>query len=114
MHEHPLASHPSFVLSGSHAASGKPSQDGILGLPRSLLAAGARSVLGCLCDAVDDSTGALITKYHMALAEEAARGSTRGHARALQAAMLAVRDAEGGKWAHPLFWAGFVLTGAAV
>jgi CHAT domain-containing protein len=27
--------------------------------------------------------------------------------------MLATRQADGGKWAHPAFWAGFALIGAA-
>ena len=108
LHELWLGSHPTVVLAGSHSASGRLSQDGVLGLPRAVLAAGARSVVACLWDAVDDATEALLTAFHAALAAD----PTTSQAQALRAACLAVRAADDGKWAHPLFWAGFTLTGA--
>ena len=34
-------------------------------------------------------------------------------AEALRSAMQQVREAEGGRWRHPLYWAGFTLTGVS-
>ena len=40
-------------------------------------------------------------------------GPPISQAEALRQAMLVTRQADGGKWAHPAFWAGFGLIGAA-
>ena len=76
-------------------------------MPRAFLAAGARSVLGCMWDAVDEPATAMMAKFYNVL--RSAPETTQ--AEALRAAMLAVRKND--KWAHPLFWAGYALTGVS-
>jgi len=100
-----LGSHPSVVLGGSHGGAGALSQDGVVGLPRAFLAAGAHSVLATLWDAIDEPTTSLLYHFHAQCANQV-------EAEALRAAVLLLREEEEGKWSHPLYWAGFVLTGA--
>jgi len=100
-----LRTHPDVVLGGSYGGTGALSQDGVLGLPRAFLAAGARSVLATLWDAVDEPTAELLKRYHA----NKAKGASG--AQALREAVLALREADNAKWRHPLYWAGFVLTG---
>lgn len=71
-----LRSHPTVVLSGSHAASGDLSHDAVLGMPRAFLAAGARSVLASMWDAVDEPASALVAKFYSVLQ---ARGGAHSH-----------------------------------
>lgn len=99
-----LRSHPEVVLGGSHSGNGPVSQDGVLGLPRAFLAAGARCVLASTFDAVDAPSAKLLQEYH------AARAAGAPPSRALQRAVLALREAEGSRWDHPVYWAGFFLT----
>ena len=79
----------------------------LLGLPRAFLAAGARSVLACMWDAADEPATALMAKFYSVL--RSAPETTQ--AEALRAAMRAVR--KNAKWRHPLFWAGYTLTGVS-
>mmetsp|Transcript_17158 Transcript_17158/g.28747 ORF Transcript_17158/g.28747 Transcript_17158/m.28747 type:complete len:951 (+) Transcript_17158:93-2945(+) len=99
-----LSSHPAVTLSGSHGGAGEFSQDGVISLPRAFLVAGARSVLANLWDAVDEPSTKLLASFYQQKRE-------KGQAAALQAAVLELCEAEGGKWKHPKFWAGFTLTG---
>ena len=102
-----LRAHPTVVLSGSHSAGGDLSHDGVLGLPRAFLAAGARSVVASMWDAADEPAAALMAKFYSVL--RASPETTQ--AEALRAAMRAVR--RNPKWRHPLFWAGYTLTGVS-
>jgi CHAT domain-containing protein len=100
-----LHGHPSIFLSGSHTAGGQLSHDGVLGLGRSFLAVGARSVLACAWDAADEPSALLAQAYYK---------ETQGTpARALRAAMRAVRTADAGRWDHPAFWSGWSLVGVS-
>jgi CHAT domain-containing protein len=102
-----LPTKPSVVLSCNYSAAGSITEDGILGLPRGFLAAGARSVLSTLWVAPDDSAIDLMKVWHA----EALNSSTSGsQAKALQTAMLAMM-ADGSQFSHPLHWAGYVLFG---
>ena len=62
-----LRTHPTVVLTGSHGASGDLSHDAVLGMPRAFLASGARSVLACMWDAVDEPSSALVAKFYATL-----------------------------------------------
>ena len=62
-----LRTHPTVVLTGSHGASGDLSHDYVLGMPRAFLASGARSVLACMWDAVDEPSSALVAKFYATL-----------------------------------------------
>jgi len=104
-----LEAHPTVVLSGSRCAYGEVSDDWVLGLPRTFLISGARSVVSSLWDAHDEATCALMTAFYAALRDT----PELPQAEALRVAMQRVRDEEGGRWRHPLFWAGFTLTGVA-
>jgi CHAT domain-containing protein len=101
-----LPAKPSVVLSCNYSAAGSITEDGILGLPRGFLAAGARSVLSTLWVAPDDTAGNLMTIWHTEAKNASAAGS---HAKALQAAMLKTMEAS--ETSHPLYWAGYVLFG---
>ena len=67
MSETLLGTHPTVVLTGSHGASGDLSHDWVLGMPRAFLASGARSVLACMWDAVDEPSSALVAKFYATL-----------------------------------------------
>jgi CHAT domain-containing protein len=101
-----LPAKPSVVLSCNYSAAGSITEDGILGLPRGFLAAGARSVLSTLWVAPEDSAASVMKTWH----EQAKNAYTEGsHAKALQKAMIQVM--EDSKFSHPLHWAGYVLFG---
>jgi len=101
-----LPAKPSVVLSCNYSAAGSITEDGILGLPRGFLAAGARSVLSTLWVVPDESNTGMMKVWHT----EAKKAGTEGsHAKALQTAML--KTMEDSKTAHPLYWAGYMLFG---
>lgn len=102
-----LGAHPTVVLSGSRCGYGEVSEDWLLGLPRTFLIAGARSVVSCLWDADDEATKALMGCFYSQLSAH----PRMTQAEALRLAMVEVRGRGEGEWAHPLFWAGFTLTG---
>lgn len=106
-HVHCLRLHakPTVVLSGSYTAAGSITEDGIVGLPRAFIAAGAKSVLATMWATTDDAAPLLQKKWHEALKE------CGSQSKALRKAMLALQDAEGGKFKHPVYWAGFTLLG---
>ena len=107
--ELPLLSYPTIVITGSHGAAGQLSQDGVLGIRRSFLAAGARSVLAAAWDTADEPTHILMKAFYAALTVE----SPPSQAQALRVAMRALRAADGGKWDHPAYWASWSVVGAA-
>ena len=74
--------------------------DELLGLIRGLLYAGAQSVILTLWDVADSSTAKLMERFYRLMQQH-------GKARALQAAMLEIRE----EYPHPYYWAPFVLIG---
>ncbi|MCJ7823630.1 MAG: CHAT domain-containing protein, partial [Anaerolineales bacterium] len=81
------------------------SGDELVGLSRAFLY-GSSSVVASLWSVDDQSTGAMMTSFYSYLVEG------RGKAEALQAAQKDVREnPDHPEWAHPYYWAAFVLNG---
>jgi CHAT domain-containing protein len=93
------------VLSGCQTALGKElSGEGLVGLTRGLMYAGARSVVASLWQVDDESTAELMKRFYRAMLKEGLRP-----AEALRLAQLEMsRDR---RWSAPFYWAGFVLQG---
>jgi CHAT domain-containing protein len=89
------------VLSGCSTGLGKVSGDGIVGLSRGLIYAGAPSVVVSQWDVSDLSTAYLMSRFYAGLA------AGRGKAQSLRAAQLATLD----RYPHPALWAAFQLMG---
>lgn len=89
------------VLSGCSTGLGKLSGEGLLGLSRGFLYAGAREILVSLWDVSDRGTAELMDAFY------AARAAGRSDPAALREAQLAIRA----RYPHPFFWAGFSLIG---
>ncbi|MGE0812655.1 MAG: CHAT domain-containing protein [Vicinamibacterales bacterium] len=89
------------VLSGCSTGLGRVSSDGIAGLTRAFLYAGARTIVTSLWDVSDDSTAFLMDRFYAGLQ------AGRSKASALRRAQLATRE----RYAHPGHWAAFQLTG---
>jgi CHAT domain-containing protein len=102
--------------------------EGVFGLQRAFMLAGARALVMSLWKVDDAATSALMSAYYARLS----RGEGRAEAlRQLQLAMIAGKvtdaalaarrgDAEAasvsgasGAWSHPYFWASFVMSGDA-
>ncbi len=95
------------VLSACRTALGRELRgEGLLGLTQAFLYAGAASVLVSLWDVDDRATAKLMELFYRQLLETGASPPA-----ALRAAQLALREVEGGRWAEPFYWAGFVLEG---
>ncbi len=93
------------VLSACRTALGEEVRgEGLVGLTRSFLDAGAQSVLVSLWEVDDQATAELMRHFYRGLLREG-----RSPAAALQAAQLAVAATAG--WDAPYFWAGFILQG---
>jgi hypothetical protein len=92
------------VLSACQTGLGQVSGDGVIGLARSFLVAGARSVVVSLWNVDDARTAELMVAFHR---EYLTRGADK--ASALRRAMLAMR-----RKGHtdPRLWASFLLVGA--
>jgi CHAT domain-containing protein len=75
--------------------------DELLGLVRGLLYAGAQGVLVTLWDVNDRSTAEFMKLFYQALK------ANRNKAQAVQQAMAEIRS----RYAHPYYWAPFVLVG---
>jgi CHAT domain-containing protein len=89
------------VLSACNTGLGSISSDGVIGLARAFVAAGAQSVVVSLWSVQDHPTAELMQDFYRRLA------TTRNKATALRQAMLATRA----KHPNPLSWAGFILVG---
>jgi CHAT domain-containing protein len=89
------------VLSGCSTGAGKLSGDGIVGLSRAVIYAGAPSVIVSQWDVSDRSTAYLMDRFYAALV------SGRDKATALRSAQLATLA----RHPHPALWAPFVLIG---
>ena len=95
------------TLSACETALGKERNgEGLLGLSRAFLHAGARSVLASLWKVEDESTAEFMRHVYRQLRDG------KSKAEALRAAQLAmIRDTAGGHAANPYHWAGFQLIG---
>jgi CHAT domain-containing protein/tetratricopeptide (TPR) repeat protein len=107
------------VLGACRSARGRISSDGIAGLTRAFMAAGAPSVIATLWDVSDETTARVVTRFFAAYTQGVSKD------RALRAAQLALlRDLRAGRMTrkageatltfpeHPHLWAGAVLIGA--
>ncbi len=94
-----------IVLSACSTAEGRIIRgEGTISLARSVLAAGARQAVVSLWQVPEDSTAALMMRFHEAMVLEGL-----SPAAALRSAQLSIRAREG--WENPSHWAGFILIG---
>ena len=91
------------VLSCCHSAQGKISSEGVVGMARAFLFAGARSVLATLWAIDDEATMMFMKSFYQQL------GSGESASVALQRAMKCLRDSH--DFSAPRYWAPFVLIG---
>lgn len=91
------------VLSACSSSCGTVSADGVVGLTRSFLAAGASSVLGSLWNIDDDGTRVFMKSFYNHLMGE----SPKPACQALQATMCDMIEANQAPWK----WAPFILSG---
>jgi CHAT domain-containing protein len=89
------------VLSGGDTAIGKVTNDGVIGLSRSFLTAGATSVIGSLWCVSDMATAFLMTEFYQELSKNPDKAA------ALRQAMLITMK----KYPNPINWAAFTLIG---
>ena len=90
------------------AADGTPGAEGLSGLAKSFIYAGSRSLLVSHWPIASEATVPLTTW----MLHEYATQPAAGKAAALRKAMLALMDTPGHpEYAHPFFWAPFVLVG---
>jgi len=90
------------VLSACQTARGTlEKSEGVLGLPRSFFYSGARSVVSSLWDVSDKSTAEFMENFYHFLSEG------KPKIEALQLAKIKMLK----KYAHPHYWAAFVLNG---
>jgi hypothetical protein len=93
------------VLSACQTALGKEMRrEGMLGLTRAFELAGAKSVVSSLWKVDDRATAELMKRFYAAMFQENLAPDA-----ALQAAQGKLRGTS--RWAHPFYWAGFVLEG---
>ena len=91
------------VLSCSHSGQGKVSSEGVVGMARAFLFAGARSVVASLWAIDDEATMMFMKSFYQQL------GSGKSASVALQKAMKCLRDSQ--DFSAPKYWAPFVLMG---
>ena len=91
------------VLSCPHSGQGKVSSEGVVGMARAFLFAGARSVLATLWAIDDEATMMFMKSFYQQL------GSGESASVALQRAMKCLRDSH--DFSAPKYWAPFVLIG---
>ncbi|XP_028518537.1 tetratricopeptide repeat protein 28-like, partial [Exaiptasia diaphana] len=91
------------VLSCCHTGRGEIKSEGVVGMTRAFLAAGARSVVASLWAIADEATMLFMVKFysHLKNGESASRS--------LQQAMKEMRETE--KYKEPKYWAAFFLIG---
>ena len=91
------------VLSYNHSGQGPVSSEGVVGMARAFLFAGARSVLATLWAIDDEATMMFMKSFYQQLA------SGESASVALQRAMKCLRDSQ--DYSAPKYWAPFVLIG---
>jgi CHAT domain-containing protein len=110
------------TLAGCSTALGQDvGGEGFVGLTDAFLRAGARTLLMSMWDVDDEASALLLTRFYQNLAGAYAevragrRGEPMPKAEALQEAehwLRTYRDASGRRpFAHPAYWAGFILVG---
>ena len=93
------------VLSACETGMGKEVKgEGIVGMTRAFLYAGAKSVVVSLWKVDDRATAALMEKYYLKVLNSHLTGAA-----ALRGAQLEVWEEE--RWKAPYFWAGFEVQG---
>jgi CHAT domain-containing protein/predicted negative regulator of RcsB-dependent stress response len=93
------------VMSACESARGKVSRgEGVVGLSRAFLAAGAESVVASLWAVSDESTAELMKAFY-----EQMLGKKKSASRSLNEARLAL--IESGTYSHPFYWSPFIVTG---
>ena len=93
------------VLSACNTALGKPVKgEGLVGIVRGFMYAGASRVVASLWKVDDDATGALMANFYQEMLR-----NNRSPAAALRQAQLAMWRQE--KWRPPFYWAAFALQG---
>jgi len=86
--------------------------EGVFALSRGFLVAGAQRVIASQWAVNDESTAMLVGAIFAEIAEAHGSGAVVDYARAMRVAQRAVRhDPDHPEWAHPYYWAPFVLTG---
>lgn len=106
------------ALTACRSAAGRASSDGLIGLTRAFFYAGAPSVLASLWDAADEPSSRLATDFYRYYLDgrgksDALRKAQLSMIAALRAGRVKVSTVAGPLVLpeHPMFWAGFVLTG---
>ncbi|QSJ19290.1 tetratricopeptide repeat protein [Nostoc sp. UHCC 0702] len=89
------------VLSACNTGRGRITGDGVIGLSRSLITAGAPSVIVSLWSVNDNSTSFLMTEFYQNLQQKLDKAT------ALRKAMLTTQK----KYQNPFHWAAFTLIG---
>ena len=92
------------VLSSCYSARGKVQGEGVVGMARAFLGAGARVVLVALWAVDDDVTYPMIGIFYEGLLQG------KSASEALSDAMKVVRESQD-RFRHPRFWAPFILLG---
>ena len=101
------------VLSACGSALGDPVHgEGYLGLTRSILLAGADQVVASLWRVADESTAELMIAFHRErLATPTAAENSSSSSSSARALSRAQRSLLEGDFAHPYYWAPFILNG---
>jgi CHAT domain-containing protein len=93
------------VLSACQTALGREIRgEGLVGLTRGFMYAGARSVVASLWQVDDESTAELMKRFYRSMLKDGRRPAD-----ALRAAQLEMSRHP--RWSAPFYWAGFVLQG---
>jgi len=93
------------VLSACQTALGKEVRgEGLVGLTRGFMYAGAPRVVASLWKVPDNATAELMKQFYKGLLEESLRPAA-----ALRSAQIAIQKEQ--QWSEPYYWAGFVLQG---
>jgi CHAT domain-containing protein len=85
--------------------------EGLLSIATAFLNAGAPRVVASLWKVDSAATTALMKRFHELWSP--AEGEGVDAATALRRAQQDLQTLEGGRWAHPYYWAGWVLWGLA-
>jgi CHAT domain-containing protein/predicted negative regulator of RcsB-dependent stress response len=98
---------PLVMLSACETGLGKEKRgEGVMGLTRAFMYAGAPTVGVSLWSVADKSTADLMTDFYQRLLSTSAASTTSGALRGAQLAMIS-----GKKYSAPFYWAPFVLVG---
>lgn len=102
-------------LTGCESNAGmRSASQGYLGLQQALLRAGARSVLVSTWPVEDQATALLMREFYARLGPASAGGERAQALRQAQRAVRLHRAPDGSRpYAHPAYWAGFMLIGGS-